>query len=681
MSAYAIIEAKYLQNGFRGTEAEIRQWAEERPLTGPLYHYSDDREAVMREGFQLRLRDGIYFMDNPGELADWKGGKPIVAYIAGPVADTAAIKLTDEQREQVRDEFGTDDVRALMEVDTLGDFLRSLGYAGWTDGTQHAALDPDAVAILDDPVTESLEGARGHVDFKDALGNVTAYPMLISRNTIPGEKPYRLTFFYPHNPTMPADHLQLDTPDVATAQEVLRSCKAWMCDAESATIVTESADDFTSWFAGSQVVDEHGRPRRVYHGTNQPFDEFSKGRAGQSTKMPSSRAGFFFTDDPQTASEYADLAAERVIPDVSAHNRRVAQLKRNYDRLERLAQRSGNDQHWRWAHDALEKWERTETDALQAEPAGANVRPAYLQLRNPLIIDAKGGVMSAGDVMQASTRAKRAGHDGLVIQALRDAPQSQHPSTHYVVFRPDQVRTAIGARVTEGALGRCCGQVRQKTTMHRTRRCTRDATVRRGDKCYCGAHDPDRQHMSDHTARDARRRVTWMTRYLRPKVEESAQIRYGWARGEHVVQIPFVDGEDNHHISNENLLPDQDGGWKRWRYNGDLDTIFWWEAPTKQERDAVAADIHYERLASGEPEHRYVELRSAYGLKSTKPRPGDRTGDLHRTAHIDKLPDDLRGDLLDVTHYMDAPTHRVASWLSRLGDGVSPVDVVSQLLG
>ncbi len=47
-----------------------------------------------------------------------------------------------------------------------------------------------------------------------------------------------------------------------------------------------------------------------YHGTNVPIDEFKKDALGLSTGAQSAKKGFFFAKDPETASQYADLANE-----------------------------------------------------------------------------------------------------------------------------------------------------------------------------------------------------------------------------------------------------------------------------------------------------------------------------------------------------------------------------------
>lgn len=65
--------------------------------------------------------------------------------------------------------------------------------------------------------------------------------------------------------------------------------------------VNIDSDAFRSWFSGSKVVDAHGNPQPVYHGTARPD------RVGTVFKRSRATAGpmAYFTDDPEVASNYA----------------------------------------------------------------------------------------------------------------------------------------------------------------------------------------------------------------------------------------------------------------------------------------------------------------------------------------------------------------------------------------
>lgn len=65
---------------------------------------------------------------------------------------------------------------------------------------------------------------------------------------------------------------------------------------------------------GSQIerANQWGK-RQWYHGTTVPIEQFEKKSLGSSTGAKSAEKGFFFSSDPSTASDYANLAKEKGI--------------------------------------------------------------------------------------------------------------------------------------------------------------------------------------------------------------------------------------------------------------------------------------------------------------------------------------------------------------------------------
>lgn len=132
--------------------------------------------------------------------------------------------------------------------------------------------------------------------------------------------------------------------------------------------------EFQKWFEGSQVVDETGTPKRVYHGTTWAFQEFDKSRANLENDMG---RGFYFSSDPST-----DVA-------------------RNY------ASREGVDLKNRLEN--LIEWYRDDEDVATPEAATAraekelyggrpNTIPVYLSMKNPVKIGRDpGGVTGSKD--------------------------------------------------------------------------------------------------------------------------------------------------------------------------------------------------------------------------------------------------------------------------------------------
>ncbi len=103
----------------------------------------------------------------------------------------------------------------------------------------------------------------------------------------------------------------------------------------------ETAYNFQKWFNNSAVVDENGNPKVYYHGTTKDFSEFSGGMNNSHAQAVGTPM-HFFTDNPEMAGSYAMLGD------------------------------------------------------------GANIKPVYLSIKRPLVIDADGKEWSetVGDVVE-----------------------------------------------------------------------------------------------------------------------------------------------------------------------------------------------------------------------------------------------------------------------------------------
>lgn len=218
--------------------------------------------------------------------------------------------------------------------------------------------------------------------------------------------------------------------------------------------VAVNGKSFTTWFKGSKVVDENGAPKRVFHGTGQTFQEFDQAKLGKTTGANSAKRGFFFSDNPDVAASYADAEVEDVleIP------------------LMRFLMKGGN------VH-----WTQADLDAAARRiPAdvGMNIRPVYLSLKNPKIVDFAGKATTEveGTFAGMIDDARAAGHDGVILKNARDpgivhTENADVPSTVYVVFDPKDIRstfegetgtaTGIGGRPVPQILGEATAITRE----------------------------------------------------------------------------------------------------------------------------------------------------------------------------------------------------------------------------
>src|SRR5690606_7721169 len=84
------------------------------------------------------------------------------------------------------------------------------------------------------------------------------------------------------------------------------------------------------------------------------------------------------------------------------------------------------------------------TEELQSyELGGANVIPAFLSIRNPLEHDFGDELFDPYSVELVIRRARREGHDGVIIRNIQNF-EGGDTSTTYIVFQPEQIKSAIG---------------------------------------------------------------------------------------------------------------------------------------------------------------------------------------------------------------------------------------------
>lgn len=80
-----------------------------------------------------------------------------------------------------------------------------------------------------------------------------------------------------------------------------------------ADAVTRTAA-FKRWFGDSKVVDADGKPMRVFHGTNSDVRAFDSDFIGEGNGGADWGPGFYFTDQPAAASNYAQGVGGNVMP-------------------------------------------------------------------------------------------------------------------------------------------------------------------------------------------------------------------------------------------------------------------------------------------------------------------------------------------------------------------------------
>lgn len=257
------------------------------------------------------------------------------------------------------------------------------GELGTAQGEPVAAKAAIPLNIADE-VSRKLQAAGRPADEADAAGRLTEAMWQTRADAFEGRKGSAQEMYAREAPEIRTGREGAPRSNVR-GYELAQSSRE--LEQRSANSQTESPE-FKRWFGNSKVVDENGGPLRVYHGTGADIGAFDIKMRGTNTREMDARQGFFFTDKPEISSEYADEAAYK---------------------------------------------------------GGANVIPAFVSMKNPLIIDHGG----AGYDPEAFTKfihdAEKGGNDGVIIRNTRDGMrEGDEPGSTYIAFKPEQIKSATG---------------------------------------------------------------------------------------------------------------------------------------------------------------------------------------------------------------------------------------------
>lgn len=158
--------------------------------------------------------------------------------------------------------------------------------------------------------------------------------------------------------------------------------------------------NFIKWFGNSKAVTKNKTPLILYHGTGKQFSKFDPQKSGTRSKTP--KGAFVFSSSSEMASSYTP-------------------------------------RHTDFAGNVTYK-------------DGANVKPVYLSIQKPLIVNANGDSWddiyykdeeyTTNELMQLAIDK---GRDGLIIKNVFDSGEGLGiKGDVYVVFSPSQIKSAIG---------------------------------------------------------------------------------------------------------------------------------------------------------------------------------------------------------------------------------------------
>lgn len=213
---------------------------------------------------------------------------------------------------------------------------------------------------------------------------------------------------------------------------VINLANYWVEQIENNQIKT---DKFKSWFGNSKVVDKHGKPLVVYHGTTQNFIKFDQPKYRKNEQLS---FGFHFTPNPAFASKYAsDVTVAR-----EKHGGNVIPVYLKIENLldvDRVVYET--DKEWELVKALLPKNHQTfrtvkkSIDHHQTKDKMMWFQNA-LDVKNPKIVE---------------KIIKSFGYDGVkyaarlsTLSPLQVTRQTYEETISYIVFDKNQIKSAFG---------------------------------------------------------------------------------------------------------------------------------------------------------------------------------------------------------------------------------------------
>jgi GNAT superfamily N-acetyltransferase len=202
-----------------------------------------------------------------------------------------------------------------------------------------------------------------------------------------------------------------------------------------------STNDFLTWFADSKVVDESGRPLKVFHGTNADFKEFSEEMLGRHTNAATSALGFFFTDKPGVASGFGKAVMPVYLRikkpfDPEMLTTTPKQTKIYVDRNGSPTRNTGEQPYT--------QYERGEDPFNKLKEAVFLFLTKNTKFENLPIESTR--TMTLEHFSEARKRLIALGFDGIIVRKTQMDGTGKYGREHdfYIVFSPTQIKSAIG---------------------------------------------------------------------------------------------------------------------------------------------------------------------------------------------------------------------------------------------
>ena len=272
----------------------------------------------------------------------------------------------------------------------------------------------------------------------DRMGGLAAPSIAITDKTSPLKGFGEITLLADKDLVDPQDTIKINGVDRPTTNS----------EGKAIHPTQEGIINFWKWFGDSKVVDEQGRPEVVYHGTSQDISVFNT----DGGKGKTYGTGSFFSSNPDTSATYTGGSNNGNMIPVYLHMEKPTVLDAQGSNWNRL------NKNTRVILPKVTVSAQVDEDMLAAlEDRTPEEGATYkLKARNTtlgkLLPDDFRYIDDYGSTDDIARWARQKGYAGLIINNVVDQgatgnfanERSSTPSTIYVVYNANQIKSAIG---------------------------------------------------------------------------------------------------------------------------------------------------------------------------------------------------------------------------------------------
>jgi len=205
------------------------------------------------------------------------------------------------------------------------------------------------------------------------------------------------------------------------------------------------------------IKDKQGFTYEVWHGSKSEFEKFDESKKGSNSVSANAKEGFFFSSDKEIADSYAESYGSMFTDEESILNKKLT------DQYMELSRRANKGEDVASEIEAKGK-ERDDLFNKAESRRVVGAKKYKVTMSNPYIVKdfsaeesfGKGGALlpkgsyDPDRVMQIIQTAKDNGHDGVVINNIRDSAWNDEGplATTYIAFNPDSIEN-LQASITQ----------------------------------------------------------------------------------------------------------------------------------------------------------------------------------------------------------------------------------------